>query len=76
MIHPFQRAHIMAIQHDLPPQFVPVMLNLIVLHHNDDKVHIIQELIEVKELVLDNLLMDERIIDFQRTGEMPLLGLK
>lgn len=35
MVHPLQRADIMAIQHDFAFQLVPVLLDVVVLHHDD-----------------------------------------
>ena len=77
MIHPFQRANIMAIQDDLPLQLVPVLLDVVVLDHDDDHVHLAQELVEVQDLVLHDLLVGEEGVEgFERTGEVTFLDVE
>ena len=62
MVHPLQRADIMAVEHHFPFQLVPVLLDVVVLHHDDDHVHLREELVEVEELVLhDGLLGEEGV---------------
>ena len=62
MINPLQRADIMAIQHHFAFQLVPVLLDVVVLHHDDHHVHLREELVEVEELVLhDGLLGEEGV---------------
>ena len=63
----------MAIQDDLTLQFIPILLDLIVFHHDNHHVHIVEELVEVVELVLHDILLQERIVTFQRTGQVTLL---
>ena len=40
-------------------QFVPIPLDVVVLHHDDYHIHLVDELVEVENLVLDNLLTSE-----------------
>ena len=68
MIYLFQRADIMAIQHNLSLQLVPVPLDLVVFYHDNNHVHVAQEGIKVVELVGNDVLMDEGIIYFQRAA--------
>ena len=64
----------MAIQDNLTLQLVPILLNMVVLHHNDYHIHFIQELVEIQNLVLDNLLLGkEGIKALQRTCKMAFL---
>lgn len=74
MIHSLQRADIEAVEDDLAFQPIPVLLNMVVLHHNNHHVHIVDELIEVAELVFGYLLMlQEGVVAFEGTGEVALL---
>ena len=62
MVHPFQRADIMAVEHHFAFQLVPVLLDVVVLHHDDHHVHLREELVEVADLVLhDGLLGEEGV---------------
>ena len=77
MINPLKRADIMAIKDDLPLQFVPILLNMVVLHHDDHHIHLVEELVKIKNLVLYNLfLSEERIKGLQRTSEMAFLDVE
>lgn len=76
MIYPFNRANVVAVKDDLASEFVPIALNLVVLNHDDDHIHIIQESIEVMVLILHNIPFNQRIIDLQRLGEMTFLAFK
>ena len=69
MVHTLKRADVVAVEDDLAFQLVPVLLDVVVLHHDDHHIHLAEELVEVKNLVLDNLLLGkERIKCLQRTG--------
>ena len=60
MIHVLaQRADIMAIQNYLAFQFVPVLLDVIVLDHDNDHIDLGEELFEVEDLVGDDFLSGE-----------------
>ena len=76
MIHPLQRANVVAVQDHLAGELVPAGLDLVVLDHDDDHVHIGEESIKVVILVLRDVLLDQRVIDLQRLGEVALLALK
>ena len=66
----------MAVENHLTLQFVPILLNMVVLHHNDNHIHLIEELVKVQNLVLDNLLLSEEgIKTLQRTCKMALLNV-
>ena len=62
MIHPLYRADIMAIQNHLALEFVPVLLDVVVLDHNDHHIHLTEELIEVKDLAQNKFFVKEKII--------------
>ena len=59
----------MTVQNHLAFQFVPILLDVIMLYHDDHHINLGEELIEVQNLVLHNLLLrKERIESFQGTG--------
>ena len=58
-----QRADIMAIQNYFTLQLVPVLLNVIVLHHDNHHIHLAEELVEVQNLVLHNGLVGEEGVE-------------
>ena len=76
MIDVFQRADIMAVQDDLAFQLVPAALDLVVLDHHHDHVHVRKESIEIVILVLHDILVDERVVDLQRLGQMTFLAFE
>ena len=77
MIYPFQRADVVAIKYDLPLQLLPVLLDVVVLHHDHHHIHLVQELVEVQDLVLhDRLLREERVEGLQRPGQVTLLDVQ
>ncbi len=50
---------------------------MLMLHHNHHHIHFAKELVEVKDLILDNLLAgEERVETLQRPGEVPLLDVQ
>ena len=53
----------MAVENDLALQLIPILLNVIVLDHNDHHIHLIEELVKVQNLVLDELLVGEEGIE-------------
>ena len=78
MVHVLhERADVMAIQNHLALKFVPVLLDVVVLDHNDHHIHLGEELVEVENLVLDNLLLGEEGVEgLEGTGEMALLDVE
>ena len=78
MVHVLlDRADIVAIQDDLALEFVPVLLDMVVLDHNDHHIHLGEELVEVEDLVLDNLFLGEKGVEgLERTGEVALLDVE
>ena len=63
----------MAIQNHLSLELVPVLLDVVVLDHNDHHIHLGEELVEVEDLVLDNLLLGEKGVEgLEGTGEVAL----
>lgn len=54
----------MAIQNHLSFQFIPILLNMVVLHHDDNHVDLAQELVKVKNLVRHNLLIGEEGVEY------------
>ena len=77
MIHTLQRANIMAVQNDLAFQLVPILLDVVVLDHDDHHVNLVEELVEVENLVGNDFLVgEERVEALQRTGEVALLDVE
>lgn len=77
MICSLQRTDVEAVEDDLALQFVPILLDLVVLDHDDYHVNIVEELVEVRELVLGNLLVfEEGVVALERTSEVTLLELE
>ena len=67
----------MAIKNDLALQFVPVLLNMIMLYHDDNHINLIEELVETEYLVLHNLLLGEEGVEgLEGTGEVALLNVE
>ncbi len=67
----------MTIQNHFPLQLLPILLNMLMLHHNHHHIHFTEELVEVKDLILDDLLVgEERIKALQRPGEVALLDVQ
>ena len=69
MINTFERTDVMAVEDDLALEFVPVLLDLIVLNHNDYHIEIGEELVEIVVQILNNVFLDERFINLKRTDE-------
>ena len=71
MIHPLQRTNVEAIQDDLALELPPILLDVVVLDHDDDHVHFVEEPVEVEDLVLHDLLVSEEGVEgLERTGEV------
>ena len=66
----------MTVKDGLALQLIPILFNVIVLHHYNNHIYLIEELIKVQNLVLDNLLLsEERIKALQRTGKVTFLNI-
>ena len=77
MVHSIQRADVMAVENDLVFQLVPVLLDMVVLDHDDYHLYFIEELVEVQNLVLHNLLLCEEWVEsLERTSQVALLDVK
>ena len=76
MIYSLERTDIVAIEDDFTLKLVPVLLDLVMLHHDDYHIDIGEELVEVVELVLDDVFLDEGIIDLERAGKVTLQHLE
>ena len=78
MVHVLaNRTNIMAIQNHLTLEFVPVLLDVVVLDHNDHHINLREELVEVEDLVLDNrLLSEEGVEGLERPGKVALLDVE
>lgn len=77
MIRSFKRTDVEAVHYDLAFQLVPVLLDVVVLHHDDDHVDVFQELIEVGELVFGYLVvLQEWVVALQRACQVTLLRFK
>ena len=66
----------MAIEDNFALELIPVLLNLVMLNHDDDHIDVCEELVEIVVLVLHDIILNEGIIDLERTGEMALLALE
>lgn len=65
MIDTFKRANIEAVENDFAFQLVPILFDVVVLHHDDYHINIVDELVEVVELVFGYLVVfQERVITF------------
>lgn len=74
MIYPIKRTDVETVENNLAFQFVPVLLDMVVFHHDDHHINIVDELIETVELILSNLVVfQEWVITLQRTGKVTLL---
>ena len=77
VIHPNQRTNVETVEHDLAFEFIPILLDMVVLDHNHHHINILQELVEIGVLILGNLaVLKERVVALERTGEMTFLCLK
>lgn len=76
VIYAFKRTDVVAVEDDFAFELIPVLLDLVVFYHDDDEVNVIEELIEVVELVLNDVLLDERVVALQGTSEVTLLALE
>ena len=63
MVHSLQWANVVAIENNLAFQFVPVLFDVVVLHHDNYHVNFIQELIKVQDLVLHDFLLGEEGVE-------------
>ena len=76
VINTFQRANVMAIQNHFAFQFVPVLLDVVVFHHDDHHIHLAEELVEVENLVWHQSLVGEEGVEaLQRTSQMAFLNV-
>jgi len=66
----------MAVQNDLPLQFVPVLLDMVVLDHDDHHIHLAQEFVEVEHLTTDHLPVKQGVIGLEGLREVALLALE
>ena len=73
MIYSRQVANVMAIKDYLPCQFVHVLFNFIMLHHDHNEVSLGEKTIQIMVLILDHVLFNPRVVDFQRLSQMFLL---
>lgn len=76
MINSLLLDDVAAVEDDFAAEFVGLLLDFIVLDHDDNEVNIIEERVEVMELVGDDVLLDEGIVALEGTGKMALLGLQ
>ena len=73
----FDWTDVVAIKNDFALEFVPVLFDVVVLNHNDNHINFIEELVEVKNLVLyDFFVCEEWIITLKRASAVALLNIK
>lgn len=69
MINSLKWTNIETIQYHLTLEPIPVVLDVIVLNHQYYHINILQELIEIRELILCNLVvLEKRIVALQWTS--------
>ena len=76
MVGAFKGADVVAVEDDFAFEFVPVLLDVVVLHHHYHEVNVIEEGVEVVILVCHDVAGDEGVIAFERASEVALLSLK
>lgn len=77
MINAFEGADVVAVEDDLALELVPVLLDVVVLDHDDHHVNLAEELIEVQNLILHNLFLGEEGVEgLERTGQVTLLDVE
>lgn len=77
MIYTLKRADVETIKNYFALDLVPILLDVVVLNHNDNQIYIGEELIEVVILVFCDLVADEeRIVAFERTCKVTFLKLE
>jgi len=77
MIHPIQRTDIVAIENHFALQLIPVLLDMVVLDHNDHHIHFVKEMVEVENLALYNLLASEEWVEsLERASQMSFLDVE
>lgn len=77
MINSLQWADIETIQYHLSLQFIPILLDMVVLHHDYHQIYVLQEIIEVAKLIFgDFMIFQEWIIAFQWSRQMTFLRLQ
>ena len=57
MVDSLQRAYIATVKDDFALQFVPILLDVVVLHHDNHHICLVEELVEIRVLVGGNLLV-------------------
>lgn len=74
MIHSLQRTDIEAVEDYLALQLVPILLDVIVLDHDDNHINIGEELVKVVILVnCDLVAYEEGVVALERTCKVTLL---
>ena len=77
MINSLQWTDIEAIHYHLTLEFIPVLLDMVVLYHDYHHINILQEVFEIIKLILSNLMiLKERIITLQWSCQMSFLCLQ
>ena len=78
MIHVFgDGTDVVAVEDDLATKLVPVLTDVVVLHHDDHHVHLGDELVEVEDLVFhDCLIREEGVEGLERACEVAFLDVE
>ena len=66
----------MTVEDYLALEFVPVVLDLVMFDHDDYEIYVGEERVKVVVLVLDHVLIDERVVNLERFSKVTLLALK
>lgn len=76
VINSFKRTNIMAVEDDLAFEFVPILLDVVMLDHDDHHIHFAEELIEIENLIGYNFFVGEEGVEtLQWSGEVALLNV-
>ena len=76
VIHARELDDVVAIQNNLVCQFVYVLLDLVMLHHDDHKITCRKERVKFMILIRYDIFGDEGIINFQAGSKVAFLTLK
>ena len=76
MVGVFEGADVVAVEDDFTFEFVPVLRDVVVLHHHYHEVDVVEEGVEVVILVCHDVAVDEGVVAFERASEVTFLSFK
>lgn len=70
-------ADVAAVENYLATKSIKILLDVVVLYHDNHHVDVFEKCLKIRKLVLGDFpIFEEWVIAFQRTGKMPFLGFK